>query len=125
MFDPENIIGETFLLLEKNIHQDIQNSTIDSRNENTLLIFYEFLVFSFLKKMGQKSLNYKFPKEFACENSGHFMASNILKNNSFGGPTYFDRRWATCLGSRVVDGHRNITEIGHAFFRLYDCGLKS
>ena len=21
------------------------------------------------------------------------MASNILKNNSFGGPTYFDRRW--------------------------------
>ena len=28
------------------------------------------------------------------------MASNIRKNNSFGGPTYFDRRWATCLGSR-------------------------
>ena len=29
------------------------------------------------------------------------MASNILKNNSFGGPTtYFDRLWATCLGSR-------------------------
>ena len=27
------------------------------------------------------------------------MASNILKNNSFGGPTYFDRRWATCLGA--------------------------
>ena len=27
------------------------------------------------------------------------MASNILKNNSFGGPTYFDRRWAICLGS--------------------------
>ena len=23
----------------------------------------------------------------------------------------------------VVDGHRNMTEIGHAFFRLYDCGL--
>ena len=29
------------------------------------------------------------------------MASNILKYNSFGGPTYFDRRWATCL--RAVD----------------------
>ena len=28
------------------------------------------------------------------------MASNILKNNSFGGPTYFDRGWATCLSSR-------------------------
>ena len=28
------------------------------------------------------------------------MASNILKNNIFDGPTYFDRRWATCLGSR-------------------------
>ena len=28
------------------------------------------------------------------------MASNILKNNSFGGPTYFDRWWATCLGNR-------------------------
>ena len=27
------------------------------------------------------------------------MASNILKNNSFGSPTYFDRRWATCLGA--------------------------
>ena len=25
--------------------------------------------------------------------------------------------------NRVVDGHRNMTEIGHAFFRLYDCGL--
>ena len=24
---------------------------------------------------------------------------------------------------RVVDGHRNMTEIGHAFFRLYDRGL--
>ena len=32
------------------------------------------------------------PKEFAHENWGNFMASNILKNNSFGGPTYFDRR---------------------------------
>ena len=28
------------------------------------------------------------------------MASNLLKNISFGGPTYFDRQWATCLGSR-------------------------
>ena len=28
------------------------------------------------------------------------MASNILENNNFGGPTYFVRRWATCLGSR-------------------------
>ena len=29
------------------------------------------------------------------------MASNILKNiKSFGGPTYFDRGWANCLGSR-------------------------
>ena len=28
------------------------------------------------------------------------MASNIINNNSFGGPTYFDRRWAACLGSR-------------------------
>ena len=28
------------------------------------------------------------------------MASNILKNNYFGGPTHFYRRWATCLGSR-------------------------
>ena len=27
------------------------------------------------------------------------MASNILENNSLGGPTYFDRRWATCLGA--------------------------
>ena len=27
------------------------------------------------------------------------MASNILKNNGFGGPTYFDRWWATCLGA--------------------------
>ena len=28
------------------------------------------------------------------------MVPNIFKNNRFGGPTYFDRRWATCLGSR-------------------------
>ena len=28
------------------------------------------------------------------------MASNSLKNNRFGGPTHFYRRWATCLGSR-------------------------
>ena len=28
------------------------------------------------------------------------MASSILKNNTFGGPTHFYRRWATCLGSR-------------------------
>ena len=28
------------------------------------------------------------------------MASNILINNTFGGPTHFYRRWATCLGSR-------------------------
>ena len=27
------------------------------------------------------------------------MASNVLKTNSFGGPTYFDRRWANCLGA--------------------------
>ena len=31
------------------------------------------------------------------------MASNILKNNSFGGPTNFDRRWTTCLGGWAVD----------------------
>ena len=29
-------------------------------------------------------------KEFAREKWGHFIASNILKNISFGGPTYFD-----------------------------------
>ena len=28
------------------------------------------------------------------------MASDILKNNRFGGPTYFDRRWPACLGNR-------------------------
>ena len=49
---------------------------------------------------GKNSQNCKLPKEIAREKWGHFMASNILKNNGFGGPTYFDRRWATCLGSR-------------------------
>ena len=28
------------------------------------------------------------------------MAFNIFKKDSFGGPTYFDRQRATCLGSR-------------------------
>ena len=58
------------------------------------------LIFTNKHGMGRKySQNCKLPKEFARENWGHFMASTILKNNTFGGPTYFDRRWATCLGS--------------------------
>ena len=52
----------------------------------------------FTNKHGLKNYqNCKLPKEIAREKLGHFMASNIFKNNSFGGPTYFDRRRATCL----------------------------
>ena len=36
----------------------------------------------------KKFPKHKLLKEFAREKWGHFMASNILKNNSFGGPTY-------------------------------------
>ena len=54
-----------------------------------------------LIKVGWKnSLNYKCPIEFIRKKLGLFMTSNILKNNTFGGPTHFYRRWATCLGSR-------------------------
>ena len=50
--------------------------------------------------MEKNSLNYKFPIELTSKILGLFVASNILKNNTFGGPTHFYRRWATCLGSR-------------------------
>ena len=50
--------------------------------------------------MEKNSLNYKFSIELTRKKFGLFMASNILKNNPFGGPTHFYRRWATCLGSR-------------------------
>ena len=32
--------------------------------------------------------------------SSFYGLKKILKNDSFGGPTYFDGQWATCLGSR-------------------------
>ena len=40
-------------------------------------------------------MNYKYSKEFAREKWGRLVASIILKNNRFGGPTHFDRRIAT------------------------------
>ena len=58
------------------------------------------IIFTQIKVGWKNSQNCKLPKEFAREKWGHFMAFNILKNNSFGGPTYFDRRWATYLGRR-------------------------
>ena len=50
--------------------------------------------------MEKNSLNYKFSIEFTLKKLGLFMASNILKNNTFGAPIHFYRRWATCLGRR-------------------------
>ena len=36
------------------------------------------------------------------------MASDILKNNSFGGPPYFDRQWgAPCLGAVDISREQN------------------
>ena len=65
------------------------------------MIFWGEFRIIFTNKHGLKnSQNCKLPKQFAHEKWGHFMASNILKNNSFGGSTYFDRWLATCLGSR-------------------------
>ena len=58
----------------------------------------------------KKSVNYKLSKEFAREKWGCFMASIILKNNSFGGPTHFDRRVATFESKPRVTRERHLAE---------------
>ena len=58
----------------------------------------------------KKSVNYKLSKEFAREKWGRFMASNILKNNRFGGPTHFDRRVATFESKARVTRERHLAE---------------
>ena len=58
----------------------------------------------------KKSVNYKLSKEFARKKWGRFMASIILKNNSFGGPTHFDRRVATFESKPRVTRERHLAE---------------
>jgi len=58
----------------------------------------------------KKSVNYKLSKEFAREKGCRFMASIILKNNSFGGPTHFDRRVATFESKARVTRERHLAE---------------
>ena len=42
------------------------------------------------------------PRECFDQRSGHFKARGGLVKMSNGGPRHFDRRWATCLGSREL-----------------------